>query len=164
MIKINTLIATFLKIGYAKHLPGTLASFVSGLFIYIFLIKTNPTALTQLTILLILLITAFLSIKKYQKTSKEKDPKEIVIDEVVGMYISLIFLNLIKTNPYTTIGSEIDYFLLSFVLFRLFDGFKPSFLYRIQIRESDASILLDDIFSGILTFILMLILASNNFI
>ena len=120
----------------------------------------------QLAILFFLILIALLSINKYQKTSKTPDPKEVVVDEVVGMYISLMFLNLIKNDLYVDFNlmSEIDYFLLAFVFFRLFDGFKPSFLYRIQIKHSNLSILLDDIFSGILALILMLALGLNNFI
>ena len=165
MIKISNLITTFFNIGYSKYLPGSLASLVSGFFIYACIMKANPSAVLQIVVLFILIIIAFLSISEYQKESKKKDPREIVIDEVVGMYISLIFLNLIKVNSYNAlIASEIDYFLLSFILFRLFDGFKPSFLYRIQIKESNLSILLDDILSGVLTFILMLTLALNGLI
>ena len=165
MIRANNLIVTFFNIGHSKYLPGSLASLISGFLIYIFLIKTNPSATAQALLLFVLIVGSFLSINEYQKGSSKKDPREVVIDEVVGMYISLMFLNIIKASSHSSlISSEIDYFLLAFILFRLFDGFKPSFLYRIQILESNPSILLDDIFAGLLTFLLMLVLALNGLI
>ena len=116
--KINNLIVTFFNLGYIKALPGTFTSLVSGFIIYIFLIKVNPSILLQCFILFLLIWISFFSIKKYQETSKRKDPKEVVVDEVVGMYISLMFLNIVKSNFYVL--AEFDYFLLSFLLFRIF--------------------------------------------
>ena len=56
--------------------------------------------------LLLLIFIAYVTINNYQLRSNDLDPKEIVIDEIVGIYISLMFFNEIKISE--TITSEID--------------------------------------------------------
>ena len=68
----------------------------------------------------------------------------IVLDELAGMWISLILV------PY-----RFEYFLMAFILFRYFDILKPSFIYRSQNINSSISVFVDDILAGILTFLIM---------
>ena len=160
--KINNLIVTFFNVGYFKFFSGTFASLIGGIVIYIVLIKLNPSILLQCIFLLLLIFIAHITINNYQLKSNHSDPKEVVIDEVVGIYISLMFFNKIKIPE--TITSEINYFLLCFIFFRIFDGLKPSIIYRIQIQNTNSSILLDDVCAGCFTLIAMLCLAINNII
>ena len=71
----------------------------------------------------------------------DHDPSEVVIDEVVGMGISLFML------PHSP-----GLYLLAFILFRVFDILKPSFIYRIQNLSGGWGIMLDDVLAGLLTF------------
>ena len=73
----------------------------------------------------------------------DHDPSEVVIDEVVGMGISLFML------PHSP-----GLYLLAFILFRVFDILKPSFIYRIQNLSGGWGIMLDDVFAGIFTWII----------
>ena len=72
------------------------------------------------------------------------DPSEVVIDEVVGMGIALFML------PHT-----LGLYLLAFFLFRIFDIFKPSFIYQIQDLPHGWGIMLDDVCAGLFTFALI---------
>ena len=74
----------------------------------------------------------------------DHDPSEVVIDEVVGMGISLFML------PH-----NFWLYLLSFILFRVFDILKPSFIYRIQNLSGGWGIMLDDVLAGLITFALV---------
>jgi len=73
-----------------------------------------------------------------------KDPSEVVIDEVAGMWISLLF-----------IPKNIFLFTLAFVLFRLFDIFKPWVINKVQDMKGGFGIMLDDILAGIFTRIII---------
>ena len=74
----------------------------------------------------------------------DHDPSEVVIDEAVGMGISLFML------PH-----NFGLYLLAFVLFRIFDIFKPSFIYQIQELPGGWGIMLDDVLAGLFTFALV---------
>jgi phosphatidylglycerophosphatase A len=67
-----------------------------------------------------------------------KDARPIVIDEVVGMWISLVAL-----------PPRMEYWLAAFVLFRVFDVVKPFPADRAQRLGRGWGIMLDDVFAGI---------------
>ena len=74
----------------------------------------------------------------------DHDPSEVVIDEVVVMGISLFML------PHS-----LGFYLLAFILFRIFDIVKPWFIYRIQNLSGGWGIMLDDVLAGLFTFALV---------
>ena len=79
----------------------------------------------------------------------DHDPSEVVIDEAVGMGISLFML------PHS-----FGLYLLAFVLFRIFDIFKPSFIYQIQDLPGGWGIMVDDVLAGLFTLALVNGIAS----
>ena len=80
----------------------------------------------------------------FSRKNDEKDPSYIVLDEFVGMSISLFMIPKLWS-----------YYLISFILFRFFDIFKPSFIESSQDVKMGAGIVLDDILSGFLTLIIL---------
>ena len=80
----------------------------------------------------------------YEKITKVKDPSYIVLDELFGMIIALYM-----------IPKSIPYYLLCFFLFRFFDIFKPSLIYKSQDVGSGIGVVLDDLISGFLTLIIV---------
>ena len=91
---------------------------------------------------------------KYQIGSSDPDPKEIVIDEVLGTFICLLALP-ISSNP-------IMYLITSFILFRILDYFKPSIIYRFQRQNTNLSIILDDIMASLFTLLIVLLVDING--
>jgi len=79
----------------------------------------------------------------------DHDPSEVVIDEAVGMGISLFML------PHS-----FGLYLLAFILFRIFDIFKPSFIYQIQDLPGGWGIMVDDVLAGLFTLALVNGIAS----
>ena len=79
----------------------------------------------------------------------DHDPSEVVIDEAVGMSISLFML------PHS-----LGLYILAFILFRFFDIFKPSFIYRIQNLPGGWGIMLDDVLAGFFTLAVVTGLSS----
>ena len=74
----------------------------------------------------------------------DQDPSEIVIDEAAGMGISLFLL------PHS-----LGLYLLAFILFRIFDVLKPSFIHQVQNLPGGWGIMLDDVLAGLITFALV---------
>jgi len=130
------LVATFFYVGKLPVAPGTFGSLVA-LIIWLFL---PITASVQLSMLILLFILGIYSSHKVAIYLQVHDPSEVVIDEVVGMGISLFML------PH-----NIVLYVIAFLLFRLFDILKPSFIYQVQDLPGGWGIMLDDVIAGIFT-------------
>ena len=137
---LSNLISTFFYLGKLPKAPGTWGS-LGALFLWSFI----PESLQfRFTLLVITLIIGFIACEFSLQQIDDPDPSYIVIDEVVGLWIALLF-----------VPKTIFFFLLGFVLFRLFDILKPFFIYSVQFFKGSLGVMLDDIVAG---FFVMLIL------
>ena len=137
------LLISFFYIGYIKYAPGTAAS-IAMLIIFYF-IPNN--LMLQIAILIALCLLGFILCYYHSIISLEKDPSFIVIDEVVGMSLSLFML------PKT-----LFMYIAALFLFRCLDIFKPSVINKSQEIGFGIGIMLDDILSGIFTILLLWII------
>ena len=133
-------IITFFFIGYIKFAPGTVASIFTMLLW--FFIPSN--LFVQLSIILILLFLSLYLCYIHSIQSDIEDPSYIVIDEVIGMSISLFML-----------PKQLSVYLLAFIIFRVFDILKPSIIYNVQNLKYGIGILADDILAGLFTAIIL---------
>ena len=134
----------FLTVGFSglsPKAPGTVGSFVS-LIIGLFLLEFLHVSTLFLLALLITVI-AIKQIDIYEKEVGMHDGKEIVIDELAGMWIALSICG---------INSENMIFMapLAFIFFRIFDIWKPSIIGKID-REvkGGLGVMGDDVVAGI---------------
>ncbi len=106
-------LATGFGVGYAKKAPGTFGSLV-GLPFAVLLASADMSLVTKCIILFFVIQFGFYITALTEKIWQTHDDQRIVIDEVVGQMVVLIwFPPTIKTV------------LLGFGLFRLFDIWKP---------------------------------------
>ena len=145
--QIKKLITTFLYVGYLPLIPGTFGS-LAGLFIYYFL-KENFYILILFHCLI--LILGFLLAGETAKLFIRRDPPQIVIDEINGMFIC--FLGLFPGQ----IGESPDRLILSlgFIIFRILDAIKPYPANRFHHMRGSLGIMGDDIVAGIYTNIIL---------
>ena len=135
-------LATGFGVGYLPKAPGTWGSLLA-LPLHFFLRQLAPAhyALALVSIFFIAVITA----GQAEKIMDRKDPGVVVIDEVIGMLITLIAA---PDNPLI--------WLLGFALFRLFDIFKPWPIRLIDRRVNGGTgIVLDDVLAGIYSLIIL---------
>ena len=66
------------------------------------------------------------------------DPSEIVIDEVAGQWLTLL-----------VVPPDLILYACGFILFRLFDIWKPGFIKTIDQQSTAMSVMLDDLFAGV---------------
>ncbi len=160
MKKINILLSTFFGYGYLTKIPGTLTSTVITFFIYIAYEILGYTDLKFSIIFFILLFFySFYAVKDSESEFKDKDPRQIVIDEVLGQSMPLILLLYLNQTNQINISIEIYYF-LSFVLFRFFDILKPfPVSYFDKNFKNCFGIIMDDIMAGLYTMILIYIIS-----
>ena len=135
--------------GYARIVPATVGSFVGLL---LFLPMTASPFLAQLAFTGGFLCLGIWVAGRAEETLKIIDPRPIVIDEIVGMWISLLLL-----------PNRISYFLAAFILFRLFDVIKPFPAKQAEHLRGGWGIVLDDVVAGLYTNVLLQGIQTFNY-
>ena len=116
MKKINVLISTFFGYGYLTKMPGTVASLVTTIFIYIAYEYLGYTDLRfSIIFFVIIFFYSFYAVKDSESEFVNKDPRQIVIDEVLGQSMPLILLLHLKQTNQISMQIEI-YYIISFFL------------------------------------------------
>ena len=141
-------------IGSSKYAPGSVASFVTCL-IYICFYNFQVNIFLLILSLIFLFIFSVYSIDNFKFSFSKIDAKEIVIDEFIGQSIPLITIyNLVDKN---NLIHFVSYAFLSFVLFRIFDIFKPYPISKIDKEmKNGLGVVLDDVAAGIYSVIVLL--------
>ena len=160
MKKINVLISTFFGYGYLTNMPGTVASFVTTIFIYIAFEILDYTDLKfSLILFSIVFFYSFYAVKDAESEFKKKDPGQIVIDEVLGQAMPLILLLYLNQTNQISIPVEI-YYIISFFVFRFFDIIKPFPVnYFDRNFKNYFGIIMDDIMAGLYSMILIYLIS-----
>ena len=160
MKKINILLSTFFGYGYLTKIPGTVTSAVTVIFIYVAYEILEYTDLKfSITFFILLFFYSFYAVKDSETEFEKKDPRQIVIDEVLGQAMPLILL--LYLNQINQIGTPIEiYYILSFVIFRFFDILKPfPVSYFDKKHKNYFGIIMDDIMAGLYSIILIYLIS-----
>ena len=152
--KFNILFITFFKIGKIKFAPGTIASLITCLLFFLFANLSNIVILFFGT--LVITLYSLVAINNSFDSFDSEDPQEIVIDEVVGQILPLLAIPIYETlYPLPMIY----YCASSFVLFRLFDIWKPFPINYVDNNiKGSMGIMLDDIFASIYSILILILI------
>jgi len=138
--KTRKIFLTLFYSGLSKKAPGTVGSFVALILGMVILNILNITTLFLLSILIT--IIAIKEIDIYEKEVGTHDNSEIVIDELVGMWIAMSIAGVTSESYFMAI--------LAFVFFRIFDIWKPSIIGRVDRDvEGGMGVMGDDILAGV---------------
>ena len=135
-----TLLATFFGIGYMQPGPGTWGSAVTVL-LWAALAYALPASLrTPVAIALAVAVTliGIPAATQVARGAGKKDPQFVVIDEVAGQLVALLAVPLAWKS-----------FLAGFILFRIFDIFKPPPVRQLEALPEGSGIVLDDVAAGL---------------
>ena len=143
----HIVIATGFGSGYSPFAPGTAGAFLA-LLIWLPIAYLLPASLFVITLSLTVIFT-FLGIWSSNVLIPRwgKDPSRIVVDEMVGMWISLLAIGI----------SDVYYIIGAFVLFRLFDIFKPLGIRKMEDLKGGLGVMMDDIVAGIYSLVLIIV-------
>ena len=135
-------IATGLGSGLVPWAPGTAGSVVAvGLF---WVTTRFDSAWLPVAVFLALVLAGFWSAGATALRLGKKDPGAIVIDEFAGQFLALLALP--HSWPVLAAG---------FVLFRLFDIFKPPPARRLEALPGATGIMTDDLVAGLYANLLL---------
>lgn len=159
-------------VGYLPIAPGTIGSLVGvGLYLAVWgalyqifeanalrgrlnlLYVFTPQLAAMLLLIFIVSMAGIWAATRAEKATQKKDPSIVVIDEVAGQMIALL------SGPFwiQTWWSIVS----AFVLFRLFDIWKPYPIRRLEALESGLGIMADDLLAGVYALIVNSLLISG---
>jgi phosphatidylglycerophosphatase A len=121
--------------------PGTVGSLVTAVAIWLLPFNRMRMAITLVAVTLVGLWAG----SRVERVLGRKDPGLIVIDEVAGMLLSMILLP--RTLPVL---------ITAFLLFRLFDIWKPFPARESQALTGGMGVMVDDLIAGLYTLVLVL--------
>ncbi len=142
MIKLHKIIATFFGIGYIKKGGGTVAAAV--LCIIWLLIPEGVLTSCLQVIITLLVCTVGVWSGNVVDAIWGKDSSKVVIDEVAGMMVALLFIPI-----------AVKYVLAGLVLFRIFDIAKPLFIKRMESLPKGWGVMGDDVVAGVYANLLL---------
>ncbi len=149
MNKFVTFVATGGYVGFFPVAPGTVGALVGLLLCFLF--SSYPLALYLLSTAALFFLGAWAA-ERAEISLGCKDSPKIVIDEIVGLLITMV---LIPLTPGTALAG--------FIFFRLFDIIKPPPAGKIDRQmKGGFAVLLDDAVAGLYAnFSLRLLLWGN---
>ncbi len=133
------LIATFFHVGHLPIAPGSWASLITTGVLYLVGITLNPHPLWLILSTIPIFLIGIPASTHTEARLGNKDPRPVVIDEVLGQMISLWWVPVAPPA-----------FLASFILFRIFDITKPfPANWADRNMPGGLGIMVDDLFAGL---------------
>lgn len=154
----NRLALSFFGAGYIRPAPGTWGSLAALPAAWLIYMAVGPVGLVVGAGLLYAL--GIYVINAELKGQDDHDPSWVVIDEVVGQWIALLP---VAFGAYRTGISPLLLWpgiVSAFLLFRLFDIWKPWIIGKIDARGDAIGVMLDDVLAGIFAAIAVIGLAA----
>jgi phosphatidylglycerophosphatase A len=143
----NKLIASVFGIGYIKG-GGTVAAMFTCVALY--LMWPFSRLYQPLYMCLIGAIILLLGVYVGNKVERYwgKDNYKVVIDEVAGMWITMLFVP----------AGNVWLLISGLILFRFFDIVKPLFIRRMEALPAGTGVMMDDVLAGIYANIVLQII------
>ena len=144
---LSLFLATGFGIGLIPITPGTFGSML-GILLFLVLAHLDIPVFWLSLIIVILYFFSYLAVQSILKTIEKSDPREIVIDEVLGMMLVMM-----------TIPLELKWIFLAFILFRIFDIFMPWPINQVDSKLKNAlGVMLDDFIAALYAGIIILVI------
>jgi phosphatidylglycerophosphatase A len=133
----HRLVSTCLGIGYIRKGGGTVAAAVCCIAWYFAWKGESEHFWAPIVVILVVLVVGIWSAGKVEAGWGE-DSYRVVIDEVAGMCITLLFVPV--RWPYVVTG---------LVLFRFFDIVKPLYIRKMELLDGGWGVMMDDVLAGV---------------
>tara|TARA_B100000131_G_scaffold128452_1_gene125359 strand:+ start:404 stop:898 length:495 start_codon:yes stop_codon:yes gene_type:complete len=147
--KINYLFVTMFGIGNIKKIPGSVASLVTTLFLFLLFHIFNISADIILICIILIFFISIYAVNIFIKNLDNKDPKEVVIDEFIGQSIPICLYEVAHEGTKET-NQVLTFYFIMFILFRIFDITKPyPVSYYDKNFKNSLGVIMDDVVAGL---------------
>lgn len=147
MNRAASVLATWFGCGFFPWGPGTVGSLAAILIAVLLHNYAGTGRLTLLVLTLVLLMPAIWAGTKTARRLGKKDPSVVVVDEVLGQWVTLLGATALRWKS----------FCAAFLLFRLFDIWKPWPVRNFEKLPEGAGIVADDLAAGIYAALILYI-------
>jgi len=137
--RLALIVATWFGCGYAPRGPGTAGSLAALVLAWLLNRYAGVSSIQLAWLALLLAIPGIWAADVVARSSGIKDPQMVVVDEVVGQWMTLAGANVLNWKSW----------LLAFALFRLFDIWKPPPVRRLERLPGGLGIVADDAMAGV---------------
>jgi len=144
-MRLGLFIATCGYLGYVPVAPGTFGS-AAGLLVFA-AVRWSASPILELAVIVLLFAVGVWSSNVAEKHFGGVDPAPVILDEVLGMLITLAFI------PVNITGA-----IVGFLLFRLFDVVKPWPANRLEALHGGLGIMADDAMAAVYGNVVMRLL------
>lgn len=138
-------VLTLGPVGTALPAPGTWGSACAALAVFVLQAHVPDALLTRLLLLWgiggLIALAGTVILRRVTRPGLHVDHPSIVLDEVAGMLVAAAPGGLWASGTFVHLT-------IAFVLFRLFDIFKPFGIRAVDRRGTPGSVFLDDIYAG----------------
>ena len=155
--KLNLIFVTFFGIGKIKKIPGTFASLATTLLLFFLFHILNVSPNIILFAVIIIFLISLYAVNIFIKDLSNKDPKEVVIDEVIGQSIPL-YLYEVSHNIPKDFNDALKFYLIIFILFRFFDIAKPFPVnYFDKNFKNSFGVIMDDVVAALYVVLILIL-------
>jgi len=129
------LLATGFGVGFSPLVPGTMGTLVA---IPLYLILSSiPSPVYEWTVITFFFLASWIS-DRAQTYWGKKDDQRIVIDEIMGFFIAMMWM-----------PRKATFMIIGFFIFRFFDILKPPPIRRLEKVGGGYGVVLDDVMAGV---------------
>ena len=136
-------------LGSLSRIPGSIASLTTTIILFIFFNFFNFSPNLILFFVILIFFVSIYAINKFIEDKDNKDPKEVVIDELIGQSIPICLYEVAHTQP-KEVNEVLTTYFLMFILFRVFDITKPyPVSYYDKNFKNGFGVIMDDVCAGL---------------
>jgi phosphatidylglycerophosphatase A len=154
VIRLANLISTWFGCGRSPVAPGTVGSAAAVLIAIAIERFFNLQPIGFAVLALLLLAPAIWAAGVSARAAKAKDPQFVVVDEVIGQWIALAGARTLNWKSY----------LAAFVLFRVFDIWKPPPVRQLERLPGGIGINADDAMAGVYAALVLFVAGCFNLV
>jgi len=141
------LIATFGMVGHLRPAPGTWGSLAALPAAWLLHVLGGPVLLAIGAALAFAI--GWWATAQETRGKADHDPSEIVIDEAAGQWLAMLPVSIGATHAGAALSALWPGWIAAFVLFRLFDIWKPGPVGWADRRGDALGVMLDDVIAGL---------------
>ena len=154
-LRASTIVASVFGIGFFDVAPGTIMSAVA-IPPAIWIGRNGGGGMGLLGSSIIVLVIGILACADHVRETGRQDPPECVIDELAGQWMACAFAMLTFNGLIPTSHISLPAFALAFVLFRLFDIWKPwPVSWADEKLSGGIGVMTDDMIAGLMAGVLV---------
>ena len=130
---------------------------VTTIFLFFLFHILNISPNLVLILVIIIFLISLYAVNKFIKDLDNKDPKEIVIDELIGQSIPICLYEIAHEGIKET-GQVLTFYFIMFILFRIFDIAKPyPISYYDKNFKNSFGVIMDDVCAGLYVVVVLVL-------